>query len=354
MTARWMIYGAYGFTGELVARRAVAQGERPVLAGRDGERVRALAAELELDACVVALNDSVGLREALADVDVVAHCAGPFSATSEPMVDACLATSTHYLDITGEIAVFEAIHTRDAEARAADVTLLPGSGFDVVPTDCLAAMVAAELPGATQLDLAFQSGGGISQGTLGSALESLDSMSLARVDGAITPVPAGRRRGTITFGGRPTAVSAISWGDVATAFYSTGIGDITVYTPMPTALDVGARLASAAARTPVLDRVTHAALGALTRRIPVPSAAARARSGSEVWARASDGAGAVVTARLTTPNGYDLTADSVVRVATALANGDIEHGAHTPSSAFGAGFVRRLDGVTMVDEPHRH
>lgn len=151
----WMVYGASGHTGKLVAELAAARGERPVLAGRSAERIAPIAAQLGLDIRAFALDDPHEIRAALGGIDTVAHCAGPFSATSRPMVDACLATGTNYVDITGEIEVFEAIYARDAEAAATGVVLLPGAGFDVVPTDCVAACLAERLPDATHLDLAF-------------------------------------------------------------------------------------------------------------------------------------------------------------------------------------------------------
>ena len=156
---RWMVYGAYGYTGTLVAELAVRRGLRPVLAGRDAAKLRPLAERLGLEHRAFGLDEAA---RALADVDAVAHCAGPFSSTSGPMVDACLAAKTHYVDITGEIDVFEAVSRRDEDAKRAGVVLLPGAGFDVVPTDCLAALLHDALPTATHLDLAFLVQGGAS------------------------------------------------------------------------------------------------------------------------------------------------------------------------------------------------
>jgi len=169
----WMVYGAYGYTGRLVAALAAERGELPVIAGRDERRLRALGERFELEHRKVDLSDASGLRAALEGIDVVAHCAGPFSATSEPMVDACLATGTHYLDITGEIDVIEAAAALDREAKAAAVILLPAVGFDVVPSDCLAAKLAARLPGASRLTLAFNALGSLSPGTAKTMLEAV-------------------------------------------------------------------------------------------------------------------------------------------------------------------------------------
>jgi len=177
----WMIYGAYGYTGRLVAVLAAERGELPVIAGRDARRLRRLGEMFELDHRAFDLSDPGAVAEALDGVDVVAHCAGPFSATSAPMVDACMATGTHYLDITGEIDVFETVLGRDKEAREAGIVLLPGAGFDVVPTDCLAAMLARALPSATRLELAVRAHGSVSPGTAKTAMEAVGNAGRARV-----------------------------------------------------------------------------------------------------------------------------------------------------------------------------
>lgn len=149
MSSSFLLYGANGYTSALIARLAVQHGLRPILAGRNLEKIEPLSAELGLEYRAFTLDDDAAVDEALADVGVVLHCAGPFSQTSKPMVAGCLRTKRHYLDITGEVAVFEAIAACDAEAKAAGVMLLPGVGFDVVPSDCLAAHLKARLPLAT-------------------------------------------------------------------------------------------------------------------------------------------------------------------------------------------------------------
>ncbi len=143
--ARLVIYGATGYTGELIAREAVRRGLRPMLAGRSEATVAALAQELGCEYRIASLEDPGALDRALQGAAVTMHCAGPFSATSAPMVAACLRQRSHYLDITGEIDVLEAVHERDAAARQAGVVLCPATGFDVVPTDCVAARLRIHL-----------------------------------------------------------------------------------------------------------------------------------------------------------------------------------------------------------------
>jgi short subunit dehydrogenase-like uncharacterized protein len=333
----WLIYGANGYTGELVARLAVRRGQRPVLAGRSASRVGQLAAELGLAHRVFGLDERASLRRGLDGISVVANCAGPFAATAQQMAVACCDVGAHYLDITGEIDVFEQLHGLSAQAAAAGVVLLPGAGFDVVPTDCLAATVAAALPGAATLDLAFASGGGPSGGTARTAVAMLRGGGRARIDGVITPVPFGWKSLRADFPSGPRTVTSVPWGDVSTAYYSTGIPNVTTYTLTPP----GAGLAIAALRLGPAAAVADA----LARRISGPRDRRRARGRAEIWARATDGSQSA-TATLTTPNPYDLTADSVVRAAIRLADQPaIPAGTHTPATAFGAGYVTELDGV---------
>jgi short subunit dehydrogenase-like uncharacterized protein len=353
-TMAWMIYGASGYTGELTARLAVRRGERPILAGRSAQRIAPLAAELGLEQRIFGLDDPAALRAGLAGVTVVAHCAGPFLATALQMAAACCAASAHYLDITGEIDVFEQIRELNPRAEAAGLVLLPGIGFDVVPTDCLAVTVAEALPGASSLDLAFLPGGGPSGGTARTAVAMLRGGGRARINGVITPVRLGWKSLEADFPSGPARVSSVPWGDVSTAYYSTGIPSITTYTPTP----AGSSTAAAMLRFGPAAMLAEA----LASRVRGPGASRRARGHAEVWARASHGS-RTATATMTTPNPYDLTADSVVRAAVRLAAQPpgatglpgspvppvppVPPGVHTPATAFGAGYAAELDGVVQ-------
>jgi saccharopine dehydrogenase (NAD+, L-lysine-forming) len=341
-----MIYGANGYTGRLVAELAVRRGHRPVLAGRNEGALGALAATLGLEHRSFSLTGPDSVTAGLAGIDLVTHCAGPFSATARPVVDACIATATHYLDITGEIDVLEAVLGRHGEAQGASIALLPGSGFDVVPTDCLAAMVVERLPEATALDIAFRAGGGLSPGTARTAVEGMGQGGRARIGGVITAVPSGWRRRTADFASGPVTVTSIPWGDVSTAFHSTGVPEIVTFTRLPGggSTPLLQRLTAPAARIPAVRRVLGAAAH---RRVTGPDDARRARSRYDVWVQARSDDGRSVTGSLTTPNGYSLTADSVVRIVERVLAGAVPAGAYTPSQAHGNRFVLELDDVTL-------
>lgn len=343
----WMIYGATGYTGRLVTDLAVARGLRPILAGRS-PAVEALAARHGLPSCVFDLRDPQTVREAIAGCGVVAHCAGPFSATSGPMVDACLAAGADYIDITGEIDVFEAAQRRDAEARAKGVVLCPGVGFDVIPTDCIAATLAKALPGATHLTLGFETAGGMSAGTAKTTIEGLPRGGRVRRAGRLEAVPLGSLTRTIDFGRGAKHAVAIPWGDVATAYASTGIANIEVYVPIPWAAAVALRAYHPVRRivgVPMVQRWLQALVG----RIEGPTREARATSPTWVWGEARDAAGRVAVARLRTANVYDVTAAGVLLAAEHLLDRDGPGGFFTPSRLIGPRCVESLPGSGRIE-----
>jgi len=342
----WMIYGATGYTGRLVTELAIARGLRPILAGRS-PAVEALAARHGLTSRVFGLGDPSAVRAAVADCAVVAHCAGPFSATSGPMVDACLAAGADYVDITGEIDVFEAARGRDAEARAAGVVLCPGCGFDVIPTDCVAVCLAEALPGATHLALGFDTAGGLSAGTAKTAVEALPRGGRVRRAGRLEAIPLGAVTRTIDFGRGAKHAVAIPWGDVATAFASTGIPSIEVYVPMPWAVTVALRGSHVTRRLVAIPAVRRG-LQALVGRIAGPAREARATADTCVWGEARDASGRVAVARLRTANVYDVTAAGVLLAVTHLLGRAGGGGYFTPAQLLGPRCVESLPGSGRI------
>jgi short subunit dehydrogenase-like uncharacterized protein len=350
MTGPWLLYGANGYTGELVARLAVAHGHHPILAGRKADAVCALADELALPRRLFSLDDPAAVDEGLEGMSLVLHCAGPFSRTFRPMADACLRTRTHYLDITGEVAVFEALAARGGEAGEVGVTLLPGVGFDVVPTDCLALHLKNRLPGARRLALGFEALGRVSHGTALTVLEGLHRGGLVRRGGVLTGVPSAWKTRTIDFGGGPRSAITIPWGDVSTAWHSTGIPDIEVYM----AASAGFRLFSRGNRWLGGLLASGWVKGLLRQQILAaprgPSEEERRRGRAYVWGEAEDDDGGRAVSRLVTPEGYALTTRSALAAVEGVLGGGAPVGFQTPSSAFGADFVLGLEDVSRDDE----
>ena len=350
MSDNFLIYGSYGYTGDLLAREAVARGLRPILAGRDPQRLAQQAAELGLQHVAFSLDDRATMDLALQQVTVVLHCAGPFSRTARPMADGCLRNRVHYLDITGEIAVFEALARRDAEARAAGVMVLPGAGFDVVPSDCLAAHLKRRLPAADRLALGIRGlGSGVSRGTATTSVESIGRATWVRRAGRLVEVAPGSLTRAINYGrGLETSV-AIGWGDVSTAYYSTGIPNIEVYFAFPRSVRWGLR--STRWLSPLLGSspAQRALKAAIQRQPPGPTAEQRARGRSLLWGEVLDPTGLRRVSRLSTPEGYTLTVLAALAIAEKALAGQVTPGFQTPSLAYGPDLVLELPGVERED-----
>jgi short subunit dehydrogenase-like uncharacterized protein len=346
---RFLIYGATGYVGRAAAALAVERGLQPVLAGRS-ESVRELAEELGAEAVVVEVGDVAGLRAALADLPVVLNCAGPFHRTYRQLFDACLATGTHYLDITGEPVVVEAAAAADEAAKAADVMLLPAVGFDAVPTDCLAAHLARQLPSATHLRLAFAQEGpaSIPPGTAQTLVETAAQVSsrLHRVDGTIVEATS-RRTLEVDFGAGPLSTVLRTWADIYVGYKSTGIPNIEVY------------LALSPEQVKQQDLVERMrwllrfrAIRELVRRqIPTGATAEElAASATHVWGEVFDADGNRAVGRIHGPEaGRVWTSRCCLDVVAHVVAGDAPPGHQTPATAYGPDLVMEADGVTRED-----
>lgn len=350
----FLIYGATGYTGELIAREAKRCGLSPILAGRSAEKLAPLARELGLEARAFGLDGPNEIASQLAGVRVVLHCAGPFSATSAKMIDACLLARAHYLDITGEIDVLEQSFGRDESARRAGIVICSGAGFDVIPTDCLALALKNALPDATQLALGFYSNSRLSPGTAKSSIEGAALGGRVRRVGRIVSIPFGSDIRYIDFGdgrgARPA--TSIPWGDVSTAYRTTGIPNITVYVAASLARIRGMRLVGAM-RWLLRSEAIQSLLIRRAARIRGPNAEQRARSRTYVWGEVANAEGKKKAARVETENGYDVTVSGALAMVEELlrreARGEpLPAGSITPARLLGADFVARLPGSSAI------
>ena len=344
-----LIYGSNGYTGDLITRLAVKQGLRPTLAGRNREKISAQANELGLEYRIFSLDDSAAIDAALGDVAAVLHCAGPFALTSKPMAQACLRAKAHYLDITGEIGVLESLARRDADAKSAGVMLLPGTGFDVVPSDCHAAHLKRRLPSATRLTLAWRGLGRTSRGTATTMISSIHLGGAVRENGKIRRVPAAWKTRLIDFGRGPVKAVTIPWGDVSMAFYSTGIPNIQVYSVFPAPLVrlmVLSRYIGGLLATPIVQSLLRRVIQSQPAG---PTQEERTKGLSLLWGQAEDDSGRRVTTRMRTPEGYALTAMTATAIAQRVLAGDAPIGFKTAALAYGADFIIQFAGVTRED-----
>lgn len=341
----WMIYGANGFTGELIAREAGKRNLTPILAGRNKEAIPALARELGLNFKVFNLDVPSYIIDVLREIDLVLHCAGPFSQTSAPMVDACLASKTHYLDITGEIAVFEAIRKKNVVAQQRGVMLMPGVGFGVVPTDCLALNLKKYLPDATSLTLAFDSQGKPSRGSAKTMIEGVQVGCKIRENGIIKTIPFGSRIREIPFMLETKLAAAIPWGDVCTAYYTTGIPNIKVYRAFKKPHIRNLKLLKWLKPLLGLRSVQNFLTNRFSAKATGPDAGQRANTKSYIWGEVKDARRRSKQGHLITPNGYDLTVQTALGIVGYFCKFEPIRGVQTPAQVMGEHFIRTLPGV---------
>jgi short subunit dehydrogenase-like uncharacterized protein len=366
----WLLYGAYGYTGRLLAAEALARGHRPLLAGRSEAKLRRLQEELakeapEARACELRAFPLVGSEPdaGLRGVEAVFHAAGPFLETGVPMMEACLKAGVHYLDITGEVPVFEAAFDRDERAREAGIVLLPGVGLDVIPSDGAAALLADALPSACRLELALHSPGRPSGGTLQTLVEGVPGGLLVRRGGQLERAWPGRRefRRQVDFGseaavgpmagrlGGSRSVAPYTWGDLSTAWRTTGIGDITCYLTTP---DSQRRLLPwvlpLLRQVMKVRRVRRALRSRIQARVTGPDAHTRRTGRTRVWGRVEDEAGRWEEVVLEFPEGYQFTSMAGIRALEAVLDARPPAGTLTPAGAFGADWVLGLPEVEMV------
>jgi short subunit dehydrogenase-like uncharacterized protein len=348
----FLIYGSYGYTGQLIVERALKEGLRPILAGRNEKKLRAQAEGHNLECRAFSLGNTAKLDAALVEVDAVLHCAGPFVHTFRQMAEACLRTKRHYVDISGEILGFEALAYMDPQAKAAGIMLLPGAGFDVVPSDCLAAHLKGRLPSAKQFRLFLRGvGAGVSRGTAKSAVENMHRQGMIRRDGQLVRVPPAWNVRERDFGSGYTKVVSVGWGDVSTAYHSTGIPNVETYFAFPEATINLLRFMRVIGPL-MYNRVAKSLLKVLIDLVVKGPNEERRKGGSVIFVGEVIGQkGERAVSKLITPEAYTCTALTTVEIMKRILREEYKPGFQTPSLAYGSNFIMQFEGVRREDLP---
>ncbi len=349
MTGQILIYGANGYTGRITARLAKGAGYKPVLAGRNAAMVKAIADAHSMDWRHFDLKNPDTIDRNLVDIDVVLHMAGPFSATMPPMVAACLRTRTHYIDITGEIDVIETLSSQFAEASVAGIMMLPGAGFDVVPSDCLLAHMKRRLPSARSLTLAIDGLSKPSRGTAKTAVESLGLGTRVRRNNRIVTLESMPRRDFDFGDGEPVDCMGVSWGDVSSAYHSTAVPDIQVFFRVSPMMEQVAKMGPIANWMVRQSLVQRYLKGQVDKQIEGPSKEERAEGRVRLLGIAEDGEGGRAVSLLTTPEAYTLTARVALDIAVRVADAEGLTGFYTPTRLLGPDYILDFDGVERTD-----
>ncbi|MDH4089402.1 MAG: saccharopine dehydrogenase NADP-binding domain-containing protein [Cyclobacteriaceae bacterium] len=345
-----ILYGSYGYTGKLIARECRSRNLSVILSGRNKEALQKQGDDTGYAFEVVDMSDAAALNNLLQKGALLIHCAGPFQYTARQMVEACVATGTHYTDITGEYGVFETLAAYGEKGKDAGIMIMPGTGFDVVPTDCLALYLKNRLPAANHLLLAFaMSKGGLSRGTAKTSIEGLGRGSMIRKDGKLLPVPLGENVMEVDFGSFKTKALNIPWGDISTAWRSTGIPNIAVYMGASDKMIRSAKMITYFGWLVRLRWVKEYLKRRIDRRPPGPTAERRASGKSFLWGKVWDDDGNQCISTLETINGYSLTAKTSVLIAERILQGDFVPGYQTPAMVYGPDLILALDHTIRVD-----
>lgn len=346
----FLIYGSYGYTGQLIVELATKEGMRPILAGRDEKKLRAQAERYNLEYRAFSLDETDKLDSALLEVDAVLHCAGPFVLTFHQMAEACIRTKRHYVDISGEIEGFEALARMSDDAKRGGIMLLPGGGFDVVPSDCLAAYLKGRLPTATHFRLFIRGiGGGVSRGTARSGAENMHRQGRIRKEGVVTQVPPAWQVLEQDFGRGPVQVVSVGWGDVSTAYYSTGVLNIETYFTFPRFAIQFLKLSRFIGPLVYSRPMRNLLKWIIGYVIPSGPSQKQNETGFSLMVGEMRDADRVVRAKLRTPEGYRCTALTTVEIMKRILNSDFKTGFQTPSLAYGADFILQFNGVERED-----
>jgi len=340
-----LIYGATGYTGKLLAQTAKQRNLPAIVAGRNQAAVTALAQRLGLEGRTASLDQSDRLDDLLRGVAVLLNAAGPFAVTAPILVEACLRTGTHYLDVAGEIGVFERLHRCDDAARGRGVMLMPGVGINVVASDCLAAHVTNRLPAADRLAIGISRTLHISRGSLASMASLVDDRVVVCRDRTLVRVPVGSLERHFDFGRGPSSSTAMSWPDVFTAHLTTGIANVEAYVQIDSLQRSLLQFARSSAWI-WQSSIARALLNGDATLLPEgPSYEDQKTRRRAIVVVAEDGRGTRVCSRLRTPEGYWFTALSALALAERVLSGEIAAGFQTPARIYGADFVLGLDGV---------
>jgi short subunit dehydrogenase-like uncharacterized protein len=346
----FLIYGANGYTGNLTVELAVKKGLKPVLAGRTEAKIKPLAEQYGLEYLVFGLENKAEIVKQLEKFPLVLNCAGPFSRTAKPMVEACMLSKTHYLDITGEIAVFEWVKSNHTQAVKNDIILMPGVGFDVVPTDCMAKYLHTQLPDASHLELAFTNiGGSISHGTVSTMIESLGSTGFARENHVIVSKPTGYKGKVIDFGRLQQFAMTIPWGDISTAHHTTHIANIETYIGnISKSVFYGMKLQFLF--NPILRSrfIKNRFQNYVDKKIVGPTEKQLQRGKSLIWGKATNPEGKMVEARLETIEGYRLTAEASLLITQKVLDLKGVSGYQTPAGLFGSELILEIEGSKFM------
>lgn len=349
MDKKWLIYGANGYTARQIVHRALENGYKPILAGRDAQKIVDFAQETKLSCRIFDLSTPIDAHF-LEDIHLIVNCAGPFSKTSKPILEACYRTRTNYIDVSGELSTFENIFANASLWQQRGLTVIPGSGFDVVPSDCLAAFLKNKLPDATKLTIGIKvNGTRPSYGTLKSLAEAIAEGGKVRVDNKLKNVPNAWRTKLIPFSKHSSLAVSMPLAELSSCWHSTRIPNIQTFFSIETKLLRYIRMSRLVRPLLFIPFVLEWVKRQISFIYEAPNPRVLQKGSAVVWGEVRNAQGKAKSLRLKTDEAYHFTAQSALCIIDKILRGEIDAGAYSPSMALGPEFILNLDRVSVED-----
>ncbi len=335
-----MVYGANGYSAQLIIEELIQRGIKPILAGRNLESIQNVAEKFSCDYRVFDLNYDNESENSLEDIHTLINCAGPFKYTAKDMIDYCLATKTNYIDITGEIPAFAYAFGCNNRAKESGIVILPGAGFDVIPTDCLARRLSEQMPDAVKLKLGFVNRkGGISRGTTLTSLEFISGKGKVRRNGKVVDSPLGEFSIKVKHRNFSMYGISIPWGDVFTAYISTRIPNIQVYMGVSKFIFVSKQFVVLLLHLFNIPFIKRVSANFVSKNFTGPDKETRDNTKTFIWGMVENEKGERIEQSYCVLEGYNLTAKGATESALKIMSNELKPGTYTPSLAFGSDFL---------------
>ncbi len=340
MKNKLLIYGATGYTAKVFARELVKNNIEPVLAARS-ESVIHVAEKFNCENRIFPLDESSTIDKQLRDIHLVANLAGPFHVTQNPLIQSCLNTGTHYIDIAGEVPAMESAFMYDQQANNAGIMIMPGAGFGVVPTDIAAALAHEHLPDATWLKIAYATKGGVSQGTLRTILKHVDKPGFIRCDGKWEQANPAFQQMKFTVQGKDFTAVYNPWrADLFTAYVSTRIPNIETYSVFPGLIVKMMQGNMLWLRDFILKNGM--------KLLPEGPSEKKLEKGSTIiHVSAGNDHDSNLKVNILGPEAYLFTAKALLSISENILNGQVFHGTQTPS-VYGRELIQNICEIEII------
>ena len=332
-----LVYGVLGYTGNLFIEHSL-DTNLPIVLGARQKEVKILAEKCGMEHRVFEINDVQNIIPYLSDIKAVINLANVSYGINKYLIDACIQTKTHYVDLASEYPDILEIYKLHHMALTNGVMLMPGAGFNLAPTDIAGRIASELLPNPTKLSLGFATFGNASRGTIKTVLKMTAETGYSRLSGKLVVAkPASEKRLFQAEGKEYSLINNPLMGDSLAGFISTNIQNITTYSYYPWILVQFMKGRMNWLRKFLL-RYSHwfFPLG--------PTEDELKRQHTYTWAQIENQQNQKLTVTIKGPQAYIFTAKIIGSIVNLLAKGKANAG-FTPPSFYGRNLIEGIGGV---------